>query len=118
MYVKTKCPICGTDQYHKIKLHALETTQFTDLDSAARYMVEYIEVADAVTEEELASEVLHGLKPYLYDGIDVREICRVLKKHYGVAAAYCCDLVARLKIEMGMYCPDHRHLFFVDKVDA
>ena len=55
--VSLKQSVCRKDQYHKIKLHTLETTQFTDLNSAARYMVEYIEVADTVTEEELVSEV-------------------------------------------------------------
>jgi hypothetical protein len=48
----------------------------------------------------------------VYDRIDVRELYRILKKYYSIAAAYCCDLVAMLKIEMGMYCPDHRHLYY------
>ncbi|MHC1753990.1 MAG: hypothetical protein AB9861_00895 [Methanosarcina sp.] len=52
------------------------------------------------------------LKTHVYDRIDVRELYRILKKYYSIAAAYCCDLVARLKIEMGMYCPDHRHLYY------
>jgi len=52
MYVKTKCPVCGTEQYynvklhtHNVKLHALETKQFTDLETATKYAVEYIEVS-------------------------------------------------------------------------
>ena len=113
MYVKTQCPVCGTEQYHNIKLHALETKQFTDLETVTRYAVEYIEVSDTVTEEELAREVLESMRPDVHDGVEVRELCRILKKYYGVTAAYCCDLVLRLKIEMDMYCPDRRHLFFV-----
>ena len=113
MYMKTKCPVCGTDQYHNIKLHALETKQFTDLDSVARYAIERIEVSETVTEEELAIEVLKGMRPYVHNGVEIRELCCVLKKYYGIVAAYCCDLLAKLKIEMDMYCPDRRHLYFV-----
>ena len=113
MYIKTKCSVCGTNQYHNLKLHALEETHFTSLDSATNYTVENIEVTDTATEEELAHEILKDMRSYVHDGIDVRDICRTLKKSYGVAAAYCCDLVARLKIEMDMYCPDRHHLYFV-----
>ncbi|AKB25428.1 hypothetical protein MSMTP_1959 [Methanosarcina sp. MTP4] len=112
MYIKTQCPVCGTDRYHNIKLHALEK-QFTDLETVTRYTVEYIEVSDKVTEEELAREVLESMRPYVHDGVEVRELWRILKKYYGVAATYCCDLLPRLKIEMEIYCPDRRHLFFV-----
>nr|WP_304364403.1 hypothetical protein [Methanosarcina sp. KYL-1] len=94
-------------------MHALETKQFTDLDSAARYTIEYIEVSDTVTEDELAREVLRNMRPYVHDGFEVKELCRILKRTYRVAAAYCCDLVTRLKIEMDMYCPGCRHLYYV-----
>ena len=58
MYIKTKCSVCGTNQYHNLKLHALEETHFTSLDSATNYTVENIEVTDTATEEELAHEIL------------------------------------------------------------
>ena len=55
--MKTKCPVCGTNQYHNLKL-ALEETHFSDLGSATNYTVENIEVTDTATEEELAHEIL------------------------------------------------------------
>ncbi|WP_440945150.1 hypothetical protein ACSAZL_13415 [Methanosarcina sp. T3] len=105
MYVKSKCPICGSSNFHNVRVRIEETRR--------NLSIKDIEVTDTVTDEELAREVLHGLKTYVYGGVDIRELCRVLKKYYNVAAAYCCDLVARLKIEMGMYCPDRRHLYYV-----
>ena len=113
MYIKTKCLVCGTNQYHNLNLYALEETHFIGLESATKYTVENIEVTDTVTEEELVHEILQDLRPYVHDGIDVGDICRILEKSYGIAAAYCWDLVARLKIEMDMYCPDRHHLYFV-----
>jgi hypothetical protein len=107
---------CQNLQDQHIKLHALETKQFTDLDSVARYAIERIEVSETVTEEELVIEVLKGMRPYVHNGVAIRELCCVLKKYYGVVAAYCCDLLTRLKIELDMYCPDHKHLYFVDPV--
>ena len=105
MYVKSKCPICGNSNFHNIRIRIEETrTQLSIKD---------IEVTDTVTDEELAREILHGLKPYVYDGINVRELCKILKKYYSIAAAYCCDLIQRIKIELDMYCPDGKHLCFV-----
>ena len=116
MYVRTHCPVCGTEQYHNIKLHALETKQFSDLCNAARYAVEYIEVSDTLTEEEFARDILRSMRLHVHDGVDVRELCNVLKNTYGIAAAHCCDLIQRIKIELGMYCPDRKHLYYVDQV--
>ncbi|AAM07194.1 hypothetical protein [Methanosarcina acetivorans] len=105
MYIKSKCPVCGSNNFHNVQVRIEETRKNLSLKD--------VNVTDTVTDEELAREVLHGLKPHVCDGITIRELCRVIKKYYGVAAAYCCDLVSRLKIEMGMYCPDRRHLYFV-----
>jgi hypothetical protein len=44
---------------------------------------------------------------------DIGELYRILTKYYGIAAAYCWDLVSRLKIELDMYFPGGKHLCFV-----
>ena len=72
-----------------------------------------MEVCDTVSEEELARCIICELKDYMYDGMTVDEFCKLLKKYYGVASKYCCDLIQRMKIELDLYCPDRQHLYFV-----
>jgi hypothetical protein len=114
MYIKTKCTSCGQNDYHNIKLHALEYTVFDDLTNATRYTVEHIEVAETVSEEELANTVMRELRAHVHDGVSVKELCYILKLYFGVVANHCCDLIQRLKVEMDMYCPDRNHLYFVE----
>ncbi|WP_135612198.1 hypothetical protein [Methanococcoides sp. AM1] len=71
------------------------------------------EICDSVNEEEFARLILRELEGYVYDGMTTREFCKLLKKNFGVAAKYCCDLIQRMKIELDMYCPDRQHLYFV-----
>jgi len=113
MYLKTICPKCRKAAYHSVSLHCLETTNLYDPDSVAKYVIEYIEVKDSVPEEELVRDILYSMHQHVSDGIEVKEICKVLTKYYGIAAAYCCDLVQKIKIELDMYCPDRKHLYFV-----
>jgi hypothetical protein len=115
MFIKTNCPFCSKAAFHSISLHCLETTLFPDQACALRYAVEYIEVEDTVPGEAFAGEVLKTLKGYVQDGIEVRELCRILRNYYGVVAAYCCDIIQQIKIELDMYCPDREHLFFVER---
>ncbi|ABE51503.1 Hypothetical protein Mbur_0521 [Methanococcoides burtonii DSM 6242] len=46
------------------------------------------------------------------------EFCKLLKKNFGVAAKYCCDLIQRMKIELDMYCPDRQNQYFVRGLDC
>jgi hypothetical protein len=116
MYIRTHCTHCGQPDYHDIKLHALEHTVFDDLTHATRYSVEHIEVAETLSEEEMAHAVMQELRGYVQDGVTVQELCNVLKRYFGVVANHCCDLIQRLKIEMDLYCPDRSHLYFVEAV--
>ncbi|WP_048065827.1 hypothetical protein [Methanosarcina acetivorans] len=111
MYVKTICPVCRNPAFHQIAL-LLETSS-QDPDSAAKYAMENIEVRESVAAEDFVRDVLCTIREYLHDGITTRELCRILKKYYGIATSCCCDLVQRIKIELDMYSPDRRHLYFV-----
>jgi hypothetical protein len=113
VYIKAICPQCKNPVYPHVELHCIEKTVQSDLDGASRYAVEYIEVKDILTEEAMVRHVLHTIQVYLSDGIEVQELCQILKKYYGIASAYCCDLIQTIKIELDMYSPDHRHLYFV-----
>lgn len=73
-----------------------------------------MEVCDTVSEEELAREIVCELRGLMYNGMTVDEFCRILKKYYGVASKYCCDLIQRMKEELDMYCPDRQHLYYVE----
>lgn len=43
------------------------------MKTRTKLSIKNIEVTDIVNEEEFALQILHGLKPYVYDGMDVRE---------------------------------------------
>lgn len=112
MYIRTECTQCGNADYHNIKLHALEHTVFDDLTHACRYTVQRIEVADTISEEEIAARILREVRGMIYNGVDIREICQVVKEYFGIAANYCCDIIQRIKLEAGMYSPDKVHLYY------
>ncbi|MCD4702926.1 MAG: hypothetical protein K8R64_01265 [Methanosarcinaceae archaeon] len=73
-----------------------------------------IDVDETISEEEMATTVLQELEGHVYNGIITRELCHILMDCFGVVAAHCCDLVQGLKINLDMYCPDRRHLYYVD----
>lgn len=112
LFIRTCCTQCNNPDYHNIKLHALEHTVFDDLTNACRYTIEYIEVADTLSEEELAARILKEVRGVLHNGIDIKELCRIIKEYFGVAANYCCDIIQRIKLEAGMYSPDRVHLYY------
>lgn len=111
MYVRTSCTRCSNADYQDLKLHALEHTVFDDLTHAYRYSVENIEIADTISEEEMAARIMRELRGILRDGIEISELCKTIQECFGVAAKYCCDIIQRIKYEAGMYCPDRKHLY-------
>lgn len=112
MFIRTRCTRCNNPDYHDVKLQALEHTVFDDLTQAYRYTVEYIEVADTLSEEEMAALIMRELRGQIRQGIEIQELCRIIKEFFGVAANYCCDIIQRIKLEAGMYCPDRIHLYY------
>ncbi|NPE28609.1 hypothetical protein HNV12_11695 [Methanococcoides sp. SA1] len=58
------------------------------------------------TKYIVATCILRELEGYVYDGITTGEFCKLLKKNFGVAAKYCCDLIQKMKIELDMSCPN------------
>jgi hypothetical protein len=112
LYIRTCCTECGNSDYHNVKLKALEHTVFDDFTTAYRYTIEYIEVTDTLSEEEMAARILKEVRSVLRNGIDIQELCRIIKEYFGVAANYCCDIIQRIKLEAGMYCPDKVHLYY------
>lgn len=112
MFIRTQCTQCDNADYHNIKLHALEHIVFDDLAQACRYTVEHIEVADTISEEEMAALVMQELRGRVRHGIEISELCRIVKECFGVAANYCCDIIQRIKLEAGMYSPDKVHLYY------
>ena len=114
MYIKTNCTKCGNADFHDIAIDVLEHIKiYSDSSQSVTNTIEDAEVCDTVSEEELARHVINELRPFMHDGMTTDEFCKILKKYYGVASKYCCDLIQRMKIELGMYCPDRQHLYFV-----
>lgn len=42
MFIKAHCPVCGTDVYHNIRLHAFEHLSFEGEREACRYAIESV----------------------------------------------------------------------------
>lgn len=107
MFIKTECPYYKKSAYNSVSLHCLETTFYSDLDSGTRYAVE------ETIKEEFIKDVLCTMSEHVNDGVEIKELCRILKTIFPVAAVYCCDVIQKLKEVMEMYSPDMRHLYFV-----
>lgn len=114
MFIKTHCPVCGNKVYHDIRLSALEHLLFEGEKQACKYVIENIKVQDSLTEEELVRNILHSLQKIIYDGIEVEILIGVLEENYGVTEACCKDLIERIQLELQMYCPDRKRLYFAD----
>lgn len=119
MYVKAVCPVCGSDVFHNIRLHALKYLSFEkegeeEDGQACRYVVDNIEVIDSLTEEELVRDVLQGLHGVITDGIEVDVLTGILKENFGVTGACCRGLIERIQLELDMYSPDKKRLYFVE----
>lgn len=117
MFVKAHCPVCGTDVYHNIRLHALEYLNFEGEEQACRYAVESIKVTDSLTEDEIIRYILEGLQKVINDGIEVEILAGILRENYGITGACCCGIIERIQLELGMYCPDQKRLYFADPED-
>ena len=118
MFVKAHCPVCGTDVYHNIRLHSLEHLSFEGEGQACRYAVENIKIIDSLTEDELIMQILQGLQRVINDGIEVEILSGILKENYGVTEACCNEIIERIQLELGMYCPDKKRLYFADPLGS
>jgi hypothetical protein len=114
MFIKTHCPVCGNEIYHDIRLSALEHLLFEGERQACRYVIENIEVQDSLTEEELVRNILQSLQKIIYNGIEVEVLIGILEENYGVTGTCCRDLIERIQLELEMYCPDRKRLYFAD----
>lgn len=108
MYIKTTCPICGDGSFHHVRFHRKRAF----LAGKVKSEITAVEITDTCSQEELARSVLHELACHIYDGIETREICKILKDKFGILEQYCCDIVQQLKYEMKLYSPDRQHLYF------
>jgi hypothetical protein len=84
---------------------------------ACRYLVENIKVTDSLTEDELVRNILQGLQRVINDGIEVEILAEILKENYGVTGSCCSGIIERIQLELGMYCPDKKRLYFADPED-
>ena len=114
MYIKSDCPYGNRTCYHELRFRVKKEILFDGENYREHQMIKDIEIKDTLSEEELARCIVYELKDFMYHGITVDEFCKLLKKYYGVAAKYCCDLIQRMKNELDMYCPDRQHLYYVE----
>lgn len=114
MFVKINCPVCGSEAYHNISLSTLEHMNFEGEKQAYRYIIENIEVKGSLPEEDFIRSILQGMRKIIYDGIEVEVLRGILEENYGVTGACCMDLIERIQLELDMYCPDRKRLYFAE----
>ncbi len=112
MYIRTQRTQCGNVDYHNIKLHALEHTMFGDLTQACRHTIQHVEVTNTISEGEMAALIMQELRGRVHHGIEISDLCRIIKECFGLAVNYCCDIIQRIKLEAGMYSPDKVHFYY------
>ena len=113
MYIRARCPVCGTDVYHDIFVHVQKYRHFEGNIQSHRYTVKNIESIDSQSEDELVYNILQKLNNLIHDGIEIEVLVGILKEDYGIAGACCRDLIERIKLELDMYCPDMKKLYYV-----
>ncbi|AAM05103.1 predicted protein [Methanosarcina acetivorans C2A] len=111
MYIKARCPVCGTDVYHDLYVHV---QKYRRLGSQShRYRITKMEIQDSQSENELVYNILQSLENTIHNGIKIEVLTGILKEDYGVTEPCCRDLIEKIKIELDMYCPDMETLYFV-----
>jgi hypothetical protein len=100
LYFKSRCPKCLNPNWHDIHV------AFLGADWEEVYLKE------TVSEEVFAAHVIRGVKDYIKDGIKIKDLCKILVDMYGIAKNFCCDLIQRIKLELCLYSPDRKRLFY------
>lgn len=115
MFIYGKCPKCKESFYQDLLVHCVEHhITFEDYKQMSYYLVKNLDVKEIISEEEMAQSVVRELKGYVYNGITTKELCETLQKYFGIVAIHCCELIQRIKIDLDMYCPDRKHLYYVN----
>ncbi|MGB9929518.1 MAG: hypothetical protein ACPK85_14145 [Methanosarcina sp.] len=114
MFIKAYCPVCGSEIYHNIRLHALEYLNFEKEETAYRYTIEKVEITDTLTEEKLVRDILSGLQRSIYDGIEIEVLAGILEVKYGVTRVCCDSLIERIQLELDMYSSEKKRLYFAE----
>jgi hypothetical protein len=114
MYIKARCPVCGTDVYHDATVHTLRRRCIVEDTFVYQYTVNKIKITDSQSEDELIHNILQSLQKIIHDGIEIEVLAGILKEDYYITEACCRGFIERIKIELDMYCPDMKKLYFVE----
>jgi hypothetical protein len=113
MYIKAHCPVCSTDIFHNIIIKSAKHRHFTGDIQAYRYTIKNIDITDTLTEKDLIKDILQSLQKIIHDGIEIEALAGILKENYGITGPCCRELIERIQLELDMYCPDRKRLYFV-----
>ncbi|WP_269849062.1 hypothetical protein [Methanosarcina horonobensis] len=53
-------------------------------------------------------------KKIIHDGIEIEVLIKILQENYGVTETCCMDLIERIRLDLDMYCPDRKRLYFAE----
>jgi hypothetical protein len=105
MYEKITCPNCHKTYYRNVQFHSQEIRTGSVLRT--------VETTETISEDELLKDILQSLNGCISDGIAIFELCKILNTAFGVSSQNICEIVERIKLELDMYCPDRKHLYFI-----
>ncbi|MPN36116.1 hypothetical protein SDC9_183621 [bioreactor metagenome] len=78
-----------------------------------RIEIKNIEITDTLTEEDLIKDILQSLQKIIHNGIEVKVLAGILKENYGITEPCCRGLIEKIQLELNMYSPDMKTLYFV-----
>ncbi|MDQ1251004.1 MAG: hypothetical protein QG646_73 [Euryarchaeota archaeon] len=113
MYIKAHCPVCGTDIFHNIRIKYDKYRHFEGDIHSYRYKIKNIEITDTLTEKDLIKDILQSLQKIIHDGVKIDVLEGIMKDTYGIAEPCCRELIDRIQLELNMYSPDMKTLYFV-----
>jgi hypothetical protein len=105
MYEKTTCPNCNSVYYRSLRVCNAEIRTGSVLKT--------VETIETITEDDLVRDILRSLTGCISDGVAISELCEILNTVFGVSSQNVCEIVERIKLELDMYCPDRKHLYFI-----
>lgn len=84
------------------------------LDTKSGPTIKMVETTETISEEDLVLNIMRSVSNHVTDGMAIYELCETLKTCFEISPGHVCDLMQKIKIELDMYCPDRKHLYFVN----
>lgn len=103
-------------KYLKPKCSCFEEYSYNSTSLKSPYIEQDVEENTCeITVDQFFQQSIGELRQYIYDGIELFHLCKILQDKFRVRKDCCCATIEYLKLQLDMYCPDKKHLYFIDK---